>query len=455
MTVMKGNKPGASPPASLSTKLNRISERAKADPSFKFKTLAHLIDIELLRRSFRSLRKQAAPGVDGVTLSNYEQGLEANLRDLLKRLKSGSYRAQPLRRVYIEKEDGKKRPLSIPALEDKIAQRAVVEILGRIYEVDFRPSSYGYRKGRSAHNALDDIQMDITMSRVRWVLDADIKDYFGSIVRNQLMTMLQKRIQDKAILRLIGKWLNAGVIEAGRLLQDEGGTSQGSIISPLLANIYLHEVLDLWIENDVKPKLKGQIKHYRFADDFIVTFEHQDDAERFRWALGKRFAKFGLNLHEQKTTLIEFGRYPFRVHQKDGGKPKTFNFLGFTHYCGESRLGKKFIVKIKTMSKRLARGLRRVTEYCKAQRHRPLREQQQMLRAILLGHYQYYGRRTNARSIKKFYVGVKNAWRKWLGRRGRGRRMMRWNDFDKVLQHYPLPIPQMRKTNHRVQLSLF
>lgn len=431
---------GASMPTKLSTQLNRIAETAKRSPTYQFKTIAHLIDVDLMKHAFGKLRKDAAAGVDGVKAADYGQDLKTRLTDLHERMKEGRYRAQPLRRVYIEKENGKTRPLAIPATEDKIAQKAVVEILERVYEADFLPSSFGYRPGRSAWQALDAIDQQIVRGKTNYVLDADIKDYFGTIVRKELMAMLQKRIGDKDVLRLIGKWLNAGVIDAGRLLLAEDGTYQGATISPILANLYLHEVLDLWFEQIVKPRMRGEVALFRFADDFIACFEHKDDAERFQGALQMRFAKFGLTLSLEKTKLIEFGRKALAVSERKGEKPDTFNFLGFTHYCGRTRKG-KFTVKVKTMSKRLRRGLLQVAAWCQSNLHIAVREQQEHLGRVLRGHYNYYGRISNHVSLKQFYRGVRRIWKKWLGRRGSG--PLTWQVYAVLLDRYPLPAPRI------------
>jgi len=452
--TVRGDRTGAPPTQSLLTKLNRLSETARKNPQYQFANIAHMVDIEMLTWAFQELRKDASAGVDGVTAKDYERNLKSNLEDLYKRLKEGRYRAQPLRRTYIEKEDGKQRPLSIPALEDKICQKAVTELLSRIFENDFLPVSFGYRPGRGPHDALDAISRDITLGNVNYVLDADISDYFGSIVRDQLKDMLKKRVTDKHLLALIGKWLNVGVIDDGQLLMSENGTYQGSVISPVLANVYLHEVLDLWVENDVKPHLRGEIKLYRFADDFVATFEYQEDAKKFLQVLPKRFAKFGLSLHPEKTRLIEFGRVAWIKGKRSGNKPDTFNFLGLTHYCGTTLKG-KFTVKVKTMSKRLKRGIKRVMDRCREIRHWSLDEQHRQLRMILHGHYAYYGRRTNIRSLQKFYRRVLTIWKKWLGRRGSG--PVNWEKLSKILERFPLPKPRIVQgiLRTRSQLNLF
>ncbi len=450
-----GNRGGAQPPESLSTKLNRLSETARREPSRQFQNINHLITVEMLIWSFEQLRKDAAAGVDGVTTRDYAKNLRGNITELYARLVANQYRAQPLRRVYIEKEDGKKRPLSIPALDDKIVQRAATELLNRIYENDFLTCSYGYRPNRGAHDALDAIDRDITFGKASYVLDADISDYFGSIVRSELMEMLQKRIADKNLLRLIGKWLNVGVIEDGRLLLSENGTYQGTIISPVLANVYLHGVLDQWFENEVKPRMKGEAKLYRYADDLIATFQFKDDADRFMQVLIKRFEKFGLRLHPDKTKLIEFGRAAWTKSKKAGVKPATFNFLGFTHYCGTTRKG-KFSVKVKTMAKRFSRSLKRIKGLCQTRRHYDLREQHEFLRSVLLGHYNYYGRRSNSKSLAQFHEAVRGIWKKWLGRRSNNS-YVPWEKMVKILGQYPLPRPRITQggLGRRSQIPLF
>jgi group II intron reverse transcriptase/maturase len=438
--TVKGNKDGTPIPETLSTRLNRVSETAKRNPQYQFENIAHLMNVEMLAWAHRELRKDSAAGVDGVTAEDYEKDLQNNLADLHNRLKEGRYRAQPLRRTYIEKEDGKLRPLSIPGHEDKVCQKAATDLLSRIFENDFLPTSYGYRPGKSPHDALDAIQHDIIFGHVNYVLDADISDYFGSIVRSNLMEMLQKRVTDKHLLALIGKWLQVGVIDEGKLFLSENGTYQGSVISPVLANVYLHEVLDLWVENEVKPRLLGPIKLYRFADDFVATFIYQEDAQRFLQVLSKRFEKFGLKLHPEKTRLIKFGRHKWEKSKRSGNKPETFNFLGFTHYCGTTLNG-KFSVKVKTMAKRQRRGLARVMKWCEENRHRLLDEQHQHLRTVLYGHYAYYGRRNNFLSLRKFYRSVERIWQKWLSRRGGGH--VSWYKLRKILSKYPLPKPRI------------
>jgi len=423
------------------TDINRIAELAKEDPKRQFYSIAHLITVGKLYEAFRSLRKNASAGIDGVTYEQYETNVEENIRQLHQRLKEGKYRAQPLRRVYIPKEDGKQRPISIPALEDKIAQKVVVDLLNAIYEQDFLDCSYGFRPKRGQHQALDGIGRVICTRPIEWVLEIDIRSYFDSIVRSALVGLIGKRVIDGSVLRLIGKWIKVGVIEDGRLLVSETGTGQGQPISPLLANLYLHSVLDEWFESEVKPRLRGEAYEIRFADDAILCFQHKEDAEKVLRVLPKRFEKYGLTLHPEKTRLIEFGRYADKNARKQGKKPATFNFLGFVHICARSRRG-KFTVHVKTVAKRLARGLKAVWEWCQQHRHDPVSEQQKTLNAKLRGHYQYYGRRTNYRAMQQFYTRVRRIWREWLSRRTRGKQLT-WERFAEILRQYPLLPPRI------------
>jgi RNA-directed DNA polymerase len=423
------------------TDIDRIAELAKEDPKRQFFSIAHLITAEKLYAAFLRLRKDASAGIDGVTYAQYETHAVENIRQLHRRLKEGKYRAQPLRRVYIPKEDGKQRPISIPAFEDKLVQKVMVDLLNAIYEQDFLECSYGFRPGRAQHQALDEVGRIICTRPTGWILEIDIRAYFDSIVRVNLVEMMEKRVNDGSVLRLIRKWIKVGVIEDGKLLVSETGTGQGQPISPLLANIYLHYVLDEWFEEVVKPRLKGEAHEIRFADDAILCFEHKEDAEKVRSVLPKRFAKYGLTLHPEKTRLIEFGRYAERNAKKQGMKPQTFEFLGFTHICARSRQG-KFTVHVKTIAKRLRRGLNAVADWCKQHRHDPVDEQQKSLNAKLRGHYQYYGRPTNYRSIFQFYREVRGIWRKWLSRRTRGRRLT-WVRFEEILRQYRLLPPRI------------
>jgi len=421
--------------------LRRIAELAKDDPGRKFFSIAHLLTPEALYEAFLSLRKDVSAGVDHVTYKDYEEQAPEKIQELHKRLKGKTYRAQPLRRIYIPKEDGKKRPISIPALEDKIVQKAAVELLTAIYEQDFLNCSYGFRPGRGAHDALGEVGRVLCREPTSWVLELDIKSYFDSIVREQLMEMIERRISDASILRLIRKWINIGVIDNGRLLTSETGTGQGQIISPLLANVYLHFVLDEWIEREVKPRLRGRVFEIRYADDAVLCFQYREDAEKVLQVLPKRFARYGLTLHPEKTRLVAFGREALASANRTGMHADTFDFLGLTHKRACSRRG-KLIVHVKTMKKRLRRSLTRVAEWCREHRHEPVGKQQAALNAKLQGHYQYYGRPTNYRSLWQFYRGVRCSWKKWLGRRSRGRTLT-WERYAQILQRHPLLRPRI------------
>jgi group II intron reverse transcriptase/maturase len=425
----------------MSTDIDRLTELAKEDPKRQFFSIAHLITPEKMLAAFRNLRKEASAGVDGVTHEEYERDAAGNIRQLHRRLKEGKYRAQPLRRVYIPKENGKQRPISIPALEDKILQKVVVELLNAIYEQDFLDCSYGFRPGRGQQQALDEVGRVIGTRPTGWILELDIQAYFDSMVREQLMEMIEKRVSDGSVLRLIRKWIKIGVIDKGQLLVSETGTGQGQPISPLLANIYLHHILDQWFAEEVKPRLKGEAYEIRFADDAILCFEHREDAEKVLGVLPKRFAKYGLTLHPEKTRLVEFGRKARRNARRQGKRPATFDFLGLTHICARSRKG-RFTVHVKTIAKRLRRGLKAIAEWCQEHRHDPVDQQQKTLNAKLRGHYQYYGRPTNYRSIRQFYREVRCIWRKWLSRRTRGRGLT-WERFNAILRQYPLLPPRI------------
>jgi group II intron reverse transcriptase/maturase len=396
-----------------------------------------------LYEAFKSLRKDASAGADGVTYREYEQQAMESIHKLHERLRAGTYRAQPLRRIYIEKEDGRQRPISIPSLEDKIVQRATATLLNAIYEQDFLDCSYGFRPGRGAQDALDEVDRVICQRPTAYVLELDITSYFDSIVREQLMELIEKRVSDTSILRLLRKWINVGVIDEGRLLVSETGTGQGQIISPLLANVYLHHVLDQWFETEVTPRLKGQAFLIRYADDGLLCFQRQEDAEKVLAVLPKRFAKYGLTLHPEKTRLVKFGRSALEQAEREGTKPATFDFLGFTHQGARSRKG-KFALHVKTMKKRLRRSLKAVADWCRQHRHADLAEQQRTLDAKLRGHYQYYGRSSNFRSLRQFYKGVCGIWKRTLNRRTRGRPLT-WDIFNHILRRYPLAVPRITR----------
>jgi group II intron reverse transcriptase/maturase len=425
----------------MCTDIDRIAELAKEDPKRQFYSIAHLITVEKLYEAFRSLRKNASAGIDGITYVEYEIKAEENIRQLHRRLVSGKYQVQPLRRVYIPKENGKQRPISIPSLEDKIVQKVVVDLMNAIYEQDFLDCSYGFRPGRSQHQALDEVRRVICTRPTGWILELDIQSYFDKIVRGILIEMVEKRVSDGSVLRLIQKWIKVGVIEDGKLLVSETGTGQGQPISPLLANIYLHHVLDVWFEEVVKPCLKGEAYEIRFADDALLCFQHREDAEKVMRVLPKRFAKYGLTLHPEKTRLIEFGRNAARNAKRQGKQPESFDFLGFQHLCARSRKG-GFTVHVRTLAKRLRRGLKAIADWCKQHRRTPVNQQQEALNAKLRGHYQYYGRPTNYYSIWQFYRRVCRIWREWLGRRTRGR-PLRWDRYNAILRQHPLLLPRI------------
>lgn len=437
MTIRRDRQP-------MSPEHIRIAELAKEDRERKFTSIAHLLTVEALKEAFGNLRKEASAGVDGVTYTEYAGGVSENLEKLQDRLKHGKYRAQPLRRIYIPKEDGRQRPISIPSLEDKIVQKAAADLLEAIDEQDFLDCSYGFRRGRGPQEALDKVGQVICQRPITTILEADISGYFDAIVRSLLMEMIEKRVYDGTILRLIGKWINVGVIEDGRLLVSETGTGQGQVISPLLANIYLHYVLDEWFEEVVKPRLRGEAHEVRFADDFIMGFQYREDTERVLAVLKQRFEKYGLTLHPDKTRLVDFGRKALFQSEKRGGpRPGTFDFLGFTHICKRSRKG-YFTIHVRTMRKRLRRSLKAIAAWCRQHRHDPVNEQQQALNRKLRGHYQYYGRSTNSRSLSEFYTRVRQIWQKWLNRRSRGNPMA-WPAYQQLLRRHPLLTPRLSR----------
>ena len=426
------------------TPLSRLTELAQKDRSRKFSSIAHFLTPQALHEAFRSLRKDAGAGVDEVTYQDYEKQASENIQRLWEKLKSKQYRAQPLRRIYISKEDGKLRAISIPSLEDKIAQKATGRLLEAIYEVDFLPCSYGSRPGRNPHQALDEIDRIIFRESISHVLELDISSYFDAIVRKQLMEMIGQRISDRSILRLIGKWIHVGVVDEGRLLTSETGVGQGQVISPLLANIYLHHVLDRWFENEVKRRLRGKAFLVRYMDDAVICFQNAEDAQKVQKVLAKRFSNYGLTLHPQKTRLIAFGRSALTEAERLKTKPGTFDFLGYTHLVSRGRRG-TFTVKVKTMKKRLKRSLKAVSAWCKKHRHDLLSQQQTTLNAKLRGHYQYYGRASNYQSLRQFYTAVRRTWKKWLSRRTRGTPLC-WDHYNRLLASYPLLPPRITHT---------
>ena len=429
---------GTPSPQTISTKQLELAQRAERYPHEALSTLAHFIDLDWLREAYRRTRKDGAPGVDGQVAAEYEAELEANLSSLLDRFKSGLYRAPPVKRVYIPKGDGKRlRPIGIATLEDKVLQRAVVMILEPLYEQQFSDSSYGFRPGRSAHQALDALWQRIMPLSQCWLIELDIESFFDRVDRARLREMVARRVGDGVILRVIGKWLQAGVLEGTQLSHPEQGTPQGGVISPLLANIYLHEVLDQWFEQDVKPRLKGTSFMVRYADDAVLGFERQEDAERVFAVLAKRFEKYALTLHPQKTRLIALHRPGSKDRGRSGpGEPRSFDFLGFTLYWGRSRQG-NWVVRRKTAKDRLSRALRAVEAWCRRHRHTPVRWQHEQLSSKLRGHYAYYGMTGNGRSLASFRHHVERVWRKWLRRRSNVK--LPWVQFSAFLQRDPLP----------------
>jgi group II intron reverse transcriptase/maturase len=423
----------------VSTKQRRIAELARIHPEVSFPSLAYHIDLRWLYEAYQRTRKDAAVGVDGQSAEEYAQELGANLKDLLERAKSGRYFAPPVKRVYIPKGTGKEtRPIGVPTFEDKVLQRAVAMILEPLYEQEFLDCSYGFRPGRSAHDALAALWQGMMEMGGGWVIDLDIRKFFDTLDKGHLREILKRRVCDGVLLRLIGKWLNAGVLEGGEVSYPERGTPQGGVISPMLSNIYLHDVLDRWFEAEVKPRLKGRAFLIRFADDALVVFAHKEDAERVMEVLPKRFGKYGLTVHPEKTRLIYFGRP--QPHEE--GKPKPprwqkLNFLGFMHYWGRSRKG-AWVIKRKTEAARFTRALKSITEWCRRNRHLPLRVQQRVLSQKIRGHYAYYGITGNARYLGKFLYAVQGIWRKWLMRRSHGQ-YIPLQRFREMLQRYPLP----------------
>jgi RNA-directed DNA polymerase len=420
--------------------LERIRQAARKDRKQRFTSLLHHVyEVERLRAAYLATKRDAAAGIDGETWQHYGENLEANLQDLSARLARGAYQAKPVRRAHIPKADGRLRPLGVPTLEDKIVQRAVAEVCNAIYETDFLGFSYGFRPGRSPHQALDALTVGITRTKVNWVLDADIQDFFGTLAHEWLVKFVEHRIGDKRVVRLIQKWLNAGVLEDGKRVRSEVGTVQGGSISPLLANIYLHYVLDLWARRWRKKQARGDVVIVRFCDDFVVGFEHREEAERFLTELRERLAKFGLGLHPDKTRLIEFGRFADKSRRERGdGKPESFNFLGFTHICGKTRQG-TFTVLRQTMRKRWQAKLQAVRTELKRRLHVSIPEVGAYLRAVITGHNRYYGVPMNGPALEAFRVAIARIWL-WALRHRSQRSRMPWTRFREFVKRW-LPQP--------------
>jgi len=427
-------------PQTISTKQARIAELARQMPGKTMHSLSHHMDLEWLREAYRRTRKDGAVGVDGQTADEYAERLEENLRSLLDRAKSGLYRAPPVRRVHIPKGDGSKtRPIGIPTFEDKVLQRAVAMLLEPVYEQDFYDFSYGFRPHRSAHDALEALNQGLWAMGGGWVLDVDIKSFFDTLDHEKLRDLLRQRVVDGVVVRLVGKWLRAGVMEEGVVHHPETGSPQGGVISPVLSNIYLHEVIDRWWVEDALPCMNGRAFMVRYADDLVMVFSDRTDALGVQLALPKRVERFGLSLHPEKTRLV-----PFRRPRRDGGGPEpgSFDFLGFTHYWGRSRKGRA-VLKRKTAKGRFGRALKSLNRWMKRSRHDLLTKQAEMLGRKLAGHFNYYGIRGNSQAIGRFAYEARRLWKKWLGRRSQRARMT-WDKFNRLLKRYPLPPARLR-----------
>jgi RNA-directed DNA polymerase len=439
MEALEGNMPGASEPDYVSPQQQRIAELAKRAPEMGFTSLAHHIDRSWLYDAYLRTRKNAAVGVDGQTSQDFSKDFIHNMESLLERAKSGTYRAPPVRRVHIPKGTGNEtRPIGIPTFEDKILQRAVAMVLEPIYEQDFLDCSYGFRPGRSAHQALDSLWRQTMDIGGGWIVEVDIRKFFDTLDHAHLRELLQRRIRDGVLLRLIGKWLNAGVLEAGSLSYPDEGTPQGGVISPLLANVYLHYVLDVWFEREVKPRLRGRAFLIRYADDFVMGFSCEEDARRVLEVLPKRFGKYGLTIHPDKTRLVGFQppRSPGGSASRKQPRPGTFDLLGFAHYWGRSRRG-NWVVKRRTAGSRLCRAIKKIARWCRLNRHEPITEQHQTLWQKLRGHFDYYGITGNVAALRRFRDAVTRTWRKWLSRRNG--RLLPWDYITRLLKRYPLP----------------
>jgi RNA-directed DNA polymerase len=433
----------------VSTKQRRIAELARIHPDVSFTSLAHHIDLGWLYEAYERTRKDGAVGVDKQTAGEYARELVANLKSLLERAKSGSYKAPPVRRVHIPKgTSGKeKRPIGVPTFEDKVLQRAVQMVLEPLYEQDFLGCSYGFRPKRSAHDALQALWERLMELGGGWIIDLDIRKFFDTMSHAHLRKILKRRVCDGVLLRLIGKWLKAGVWEKGSVSYPEQGTPQGGVISPMLSNIYLHEMLDKWFMEVVGPRMRGKAYLVRFADDAVLIFSDERDARRVMEVLPNRFGKYGLTVHPEKTKLIQF-RKPQSPAERKGSS--SFHFLGFTHYWGRSRKG-SWVVRRKTEKSRFNKALKAVSEWCKHNRHLPVQEQHKALGQKLLGHYNYYGITGNARSLQSFLQQIQRVWRKWLNRRSRGNHMP-WEKFILLLKRYPLPPVRVVHSVYAVKL---
>jgi len=421
--------------------LEHVRRVAKGNEKTQFTALLHHVTIDQLRGSYYKLKKRAAPGVDGMTWQDYGRDLEARLRDLHRRIHCGAYRAQPSRRIWIPKADGRQRPLGIAALEDKIVQHVVGTVLSQIWEEDFMGFSYGFRPGRNQHNALDALYVGITRRKVNWLIDLDIRAFFDQIDHAWMIKFVEHRIGDRRIVRLIQKWLKAGVMEQERWSETEEGTPQGSVISPILANLYLHYVLDLWVDQWRRKKAKGDVIIVRYADDAVLGFQHRAEAVRFLKELEERLAKFGLELHPEKTRLIEFGRYAAKSRQQRGeGRPETFNFLGFTHICGTNQGTGYFVIHRKTMGKRMAAKLKEVKAMLRQQMHRSLADTIKWLQSLVRGYFQYHAVPGNEARLQAFRHDVLRLWMRQLRRRSQ---RSRWT-WERFVERLGVQIPDVQ-----------
>jgi RNA-directed DNA polymerase len=433
---------GASKPVDVSTKQRRIARLARQSPEMAFTSLAYYIDIDWLLEAYTRTRKDGAVGVDGQDGEDYAANLMGNLQSLLDRAKSGTYQAPPVRRVHIPKGGSttETRPLGIPTFEDKVLQRAVVMVLEAIYEQDFKDCSYGFRPGRSAHKALESLWQQTMGIKGGWIVDVDIRKFFDTIDHGHLRDFLKRRVRDGVLLRLIGKWLNAGVLEDGCITHPDQGSPQGGVVSPMLSNIFLHYVLDLWFERDVQPRLKGRSFLIRYADDFVMGFSCEEDARRVMDVLPKRFEKYGLTIHPEKTRLVPFerpSRVPTRPTPEQRQPSGSFDLLGFTHYWARSRNG-NWVVKRTTSKSRFRRGLQELSRWCRFNRHQEITTQHQKLSQKLKGHFAYYGITGNSSALGRFRSAATEIWRHWLSRRRRGRDMP-WDRLHRLLKRHPLP----------------
>jgi len=434
----------------IETQLSALTRRARENPKCQFTSLAHLLTEEYLKGCFRELNKgkEKATGIDGVTSKEYEVRIEENIKELVEKLKGKRYRPQPVKRVYIPKANGEKRPLGIPTLEDKIVQKGVKEILEAIYETDFLELSWGFRPGRSCHDALEELDKVIMTKPVSYVVDMDIEKFFDTVNHEWMMKFLRQRVIDPSLLRLISRILKSGIMEEGKYEDTEEGTPQGGIISPLLANIYLHYVLDLWFEVRVKKGLRGYAQLVRYADDFVVCFQYRDEAMKFGEMLRERLAKFGLKISEKKSKIIGFGRYAKEKAQKSGKEVETFDFLGFTHYCDKSRKG-KFKLGRKTARKRFVQKMKAINQWLKAVRNQEkLKEWWETLRQKLTGHYQYYGISGNSRGLQQTYWQTTRLVFKWINRRSQ-KKSCTWEQFTRYIERNPLPKPRIYHYTYR------